>query len=325
MAEYNRRVQLTGGATFIISLPHEWTNRNSIKKGNAIQIEDLGNRLVLRKDSSSRDEITRILEIGPNTPKEAVHRALTSYYIAGFDNLIVRSSSYMDEKARSEIKSFSKLVMGVEIFEETAKSMMLQNVLDSSSFPMTKAFRRMALNVETMITDTLRVLEENDIELRKSVISRDDEVDRYHFYMMKEVMKKSAEDHSVIFLLLLSRIMERIADHTVNICLFLEANDEERHDNIDSDIIQYLKSSNDLFMKCVEQYNRKELATLNSLIETRKVIIEGRNEIRARVSGNSNLLSSSIAEEISRIGLYSIDIAEILMDMVLSGVDEAKI
>ncbi|WP_276968454.1 hypothetical protein, partial [Metallibacterium scheffleri] len=106
---------------------------------------------------------------------------------------------------------------------------------------------------------------------------------------------------------------------------FLEANDEERHDNIDSDIIQYLKSSNDLFMKCVEQYNRKELATLNSLIETRKVIIEGRNEIRARVSGNSNLLSSSIAEEISRIGLYSIDIAEILMDMVLSGVDEAKI
>ena len=138
-------------------------------------------------------------------------------------------------------------------------------------------------------------------------------------------MKKSAEDHSVIFLLLLSRIMERIADHTVNICLFLESNDEDRHDTIDGDIIKFLKSSNDLFMKCIEQYNRKDLSALNSLIETRKDIVKERNEIRARVSGNSNLLSSSIAEEISRIGLYSIDIAEILMDMVLSGVNEAKI
>ena len=325
MAEYNRRVQLTGGATFVVSLPHEWTSRNGIKKGTGINIEDLGTKLVLRKDSSSRDEVTRSLEIGAKTPREAIHRALTSYYIAGFDNLIVKSTSYMDERARNEIKSFSKLVMGVEIFEETSKTMTLQNVLDSSSFPMAKAFRRMALNVETMISDTLRAIEENDSELRDSIISRDDEVDRYHFYMMKEVVKKSADDHSVIFLLLLSRIMERIADHAVNICLFLKSNEEERHEKIDSHISEYLKSSNNLFMKCVEQYNRKDIGALNSLIETRNDIIKGRTDIRRSVLANSNLLSWSIAEEISSIGLSSIDIAEILMDMVLSGAEEAKI
>ncbi|EQD76439.1 PhoU domain protein, partial [mine drainage metagenome] len=212
-----------------------------------------------------------------------------------------------------------------EIFEETSKTIALQNVLDSSSFPISKSFRRMALNVETMISDTIRVLEDNDIALRESIISRDDEVDRYHFYMMREVMKKSGDDHEVVFLLLLSRIMERIADHAVNICLLIKANDDEKHEKLDENIPEYLRSINEFFLKCVEQYSRKGLVALNSLIETRGEIIKNKTEIKKRVSGTVNLLSSSIAEEISRIGLYSVDIAEISMDMALAGMKEARI
>ena len=50
----------------------------------------------------------------------------------------------------------------MELLEETANSIKLQNVLDSESFPPVNALKRMIINVQAMITDTVMALEIKD-------------------------------------------------------------------------------------------------------------------------------------------------------------------
>ena len=52
--------------------------------------------------------------------------------------------------------------MGVEIFEETSNSIVLQNVLNSETFTVWNAIRRMSLNVDTMISDGINAMKSID-------------------------------------------------------------------------------------------------------------------------------------------------------------------
>ncbi len=94
----------------------------------------------------------------------------------------------------------------------------MQNVLNSNSYPIYNSIKRMSLNVESMISDVISGISSNDYGLLKSVVSRDDEIDRFQWYIYREVKARSCEDGNSIYYLLLSRILERIADHAVNLC-----------------------------------------------------------------------------------------------------------
>ncbi|HEX54596.1 MAG TPA: AbrB/MazE/SpoVT family DNA-binding domain-containing protein, partial [Candidatus Altiarchaeales archaeon] len=37
-----RKLQITGKSTFVISIPKEWIKRNNLRKGDILQIEEVG-------------------------------------------------------------------------------------------------------------------------------------------------------------------------------------------------------------------------------------------------------------------------------------------
>ncbi|MCL4421441.1 MAG: AbrB/MazE/SpoVT family DNA-binding domain-containing protein [Candidatus Thermoplasmatota archaeon] len=325
MVTYTRRLQLTGGSTYIISLPSKWIRSNNLQRGSEIIISELDDSLQLSSGQPKKIEISKKIMINDQIDVNEFQRILISVYISGFNTLVIGSKEYLNEELREVIKRFSRLVMGIEIFEESSNSITLQNVLDSSSFPLSKAVRRMSLNVEAMINDTITGVENSEVKLLENVIERDDEVDRYLYYLYREVRAGTEEGNNAVYYLIFSRILERLADHTVNICKIWKSKPSSDKSNANG-IVDYLKESLELFNESVEAFYSRKFNVLNGLIEKKGNIIEMKNKLvnEAKSEKQSNVVSS-ISEEILRIGLYSTDIAELAMDLLLGERNEITI
>ena len=321
-----RKIQLTGGSTYIVSLPSKWIKRNKLSKGSEVELDEInGDLLISGMNSSKKTEIIRTVNLTEKVDKGNLIRVLTSIYIANFDTLVIKSKEYISPKIREEIKKFSKVVMGVEIFEESSRSMVLQNVLNSESFPISNAVRRMSLNVETMLEDTINGIANNDIELLDSVIHRDDDVDRYQWYIYREARVRSSQAEKNVYYLILSRILERIADHSSNICGLWKA--VKKPEDMPIEILEEnLSHSMEMYKSAVEAFYSNNFGILNSLIDMKAEVISRQQKLIGESRGKAGISTiSSMSEESSRIGLYSTDIAELAMDNILSNQFEVDV
>ncbi len=319
-----RKIQLTGGSTYIVSLPSKWIKNNNLTRSSEVKVEESNNRLILYGNSEVKTEISKYLTLNTKMEPKNLQRVLISLYISGYDTLTIRSANYIDDDTRETIKKFSKLVIGIEIFEEDSKKIVLQNVLNSSSYPMYNSIKRMSLNVESMISDVIEGIKSRDRELLKNVIIRDDEIDRFQWYIYREVRVKSCEENNGIFYLLLSRILERVADHSVNLCnIWMDAGkiDEKTLNKT----VDNIKMVLDQFKKSMSLFYSKKYTGLNDIISGKKLILKDKKELLDLANPESITIISFSSEEISRIGLYSTDIAELAMDMVFSTSNEMEL
>lgn len=99
---------------------------------------------------------------------------------------------------------------------------------------------RMSELVETMVRDSLNALVQKDQELAKSVLARDDEVDRLRDQMFRELLTYMMENSRVVFpafeLILVAKNLERIGDHGTNIAedvIYIVAGRDIRHPALD--------------------------------------------------------------------------------------------
>lgn len=81
--------------------------------------------------------------------------------------------------------------------------------------------QRMAEEVIRMIRDTLRAFVEHDLDLIQSTIDCDDEVDRLnreiHVEVLEQIRESPLSGETWVGILLMSRFLERIADHCTNV------------------------------------------------------------------------------------------------------------
>ena len=95
---------------------------------------------------------------------------------------------------------------------------------------------RMSELAEGMVRDSLNALVRRDVELAKSVLLRDDQVDRLRDQVFRELLTYMMENSSVVYpafeLILVAKNLERIADHSTNIAedvIYIVAGRDVRH------------------------------------------------------------------------------------------------
>ncbi|MCL4330548.1 MAG: phosphate uptake regulator PhoU [Candidatus Thermoplasmatota archaeon] len=319
-----RKIQLTGGSTYIVSLPSQWISRNSLGKGSEVLVTEDGEAVTVLPSGLKHDVVKRI-GVSADITMSKLTRSLIAVYIGNFDTLIVSSAGHMSESVRNTVKQFAKQVMGVEIFEESSSQMVLQNVLDSSSFPFPKATRRMSLNVESMLRDVIKGIRERDMVLLRNVIPRDDDIDRYQWYIFRETFRGRDSGKENTYYLLLSRIMERIADHSVNICRMLTEEDTDL-DMLSNVALSIMESSVRTVSDAISAFYSGQFDILNDIID-RKIQIAREREQASTMIGKTPKLSllHRVLEEMIRIGYYGTDIAELAMDRYVSIREEIEI
>jgi phosphate transport system protein len=99
---------------------------------------------------------------------------------------------------------------------------------------------RMSELAEQMVRDSLNAVVRRDLELAKTVLSRDDQVDALRDQIFRELLSYMMGDSSVVFpafeLILVAKNLERIGDHATNIAedvIYIVAGKDVRHPALD--------------------------------------------------------------------------------------------
>lgn len=99
---------------------------------------------------------------------------------------------------------------------------------------------RMSELAEEMVRDSLNAVVRRDLQLAKSVLTRDDQVDLLRDQIFRELLTYMMGDSSVVFpafdLILVAKNLERIGDHATNIAedvIYIVAGQDVRHPALD--------------------------------------------------------------------------------------------
>ncbi len=335
-----RRIQQTGGSSFIITLPKEWIKSVKIKKNDPIGIivKPEGNLLITPNIKSESEKTTKEFTVSKETDNKSLLRKLIGAYISGYTYIKIKSKERITTHTRDTLRFFINSIIGQEIIEETDNETIIKDLLNPIEMPFERTIKRMYIIVKGMHEDTLHYLESNDEILANDIIERDNDVDRLHWLVARqhnmitknlnlaEKMNISSSKSSTYFLL--SRIIERIADHELRIVKNIRISVEK---NIDKNIMSKIKFAGkislDIFNKSINSFFRKDLQASIENIESvyhLEKLCEEINSLALRQESSQALAIGYIADSIRRIGEYSQDISEHVINYIIGHIDKNR-
>ncbi len=328
-----RRVQQTGGCTYIISLPKEWINKYEIKPKDTLGIitQPDGNLLITPKVDSVDYIKTKEIDTEEIDDPNFLFRILIGSYIVGITQIIIKSSRRFKTDIRDCITHFTQIAIGPEIVEESSNYIVIKDTLNPKEMPFEKTIKRMYILAQNMHKDSITALKTKNGDLAKDVIKRDDDIDRLHWLIGRQAhivlrdiilcQKMGITLEGANHYQQMSRFLERIADHAVKIA---ENALNIIKNKIDPEILQKIIESSKFSMKLLEQsldaWLQKDIRLANKNIEMIKDLISMCEEISLNPNQNleSSIAISYIVESIRRTGLYSMDISEIIINNIIS-------
>lgn len=219
-----RKVQVTGGSTFTVSIPKTWATENDIEAGAVVEFRPEGNSLLL-SPRTSEERTEGSIDITDLHSHQLMSTVVTMY-ISGFDIINLETARVSADQRRT-IRNAVQGLVGLEVIEETSDRVVLQDLLDSSELSIYNAITRMRLVALTMLDDAVSALVEDDDDLGSDVVERDDDVDRL-WYMVARVFRSSLRSPAAAATIGIpreicfdyhssARQLERIADHAAKI------------------------------------------------------------------------------------------------------------
>jgi len=232
--EETRKLQITGGSTYVLSLPKRWVILNGLKKGSQLLIRQEENgALAILPPELGKPERTEeaIIKVSPEDSSEALIRKTVSVYLLGYNIIHIRAKDQKEilSTQRNAIKTFARnMLVGTEIVIDTSKDLTLQVLLSYPELSVPSALRRMSIITSSMHKDAITALKNIDYQLAKDVRATDYEVNRFHLYIIRQ-LKMAIQNPRIITEIglktpkdclgyrLITKMVERTADHATNI------------------------------------------------------------------------------------------------------------
>ena len=177
-----RKLQRTKTGTFFVCLPKEWAERNGLERGSVVAIAETADGSLLINPKPSAERVLREVTLKPSP---FLDREIIGKYLLGYDIIKVESKERISPEDREKVKRAATRLVGLEIVEEDYAKIVLQCLLEPSSFPPEKVLRREYAIAASMHKDAVTALLDGDRRLAKNVVARDNEVNRLYFLLVR--------------------------------------------------------------------------------------------------------------------------------------------
>lgn len=324
-----RKVQKTGGSSYIISLPKVWIDKHGVKNHDTLGILSQPDGNLLITPQIDTEKMIKIKEIIVDDFKDDnyLFRILIGAYIMGFSKIVIKSSKKFEPFIRDCIINFTQIAIGPEVVEESNNFIVVKDLLNPTEMPFEKTIKRMYILAHDMHFDAIRSFETGDTDLAKEVIKRDNDIDRLLWLIGRQshivlrdiilcqkmgiTLEQASHYHSM------SKFLERIGDHAVRIAKNVLLIDYKK---IDKELIKNLliasKISLELLDKSLDAWLQKSILLANENIEAIKELILTTEKISLDTinSAELSIAIGYIIESIRRTGEYAGDISEIIIN-----------
>ncbi len=331
-----RRIQISGGSTYTISLPKKWIDELEIKNGDNMTLVKNANRSITLFPGVVTDKPAKkaILTISQKDSEESIKRKIIAMYLNGYKTIQITSKGVkiLPEHSRIIKDLVRKSMIGTEIVESDSESISIQILTNLPELTFDVALKRMYLMTANMIREAIEALKRNDADYGIEVARMDDEVDRFSLYVMRtlimaiqnasmlyDVGLKQPSD-CLSYRTVISRI-ERIADHASLMAKRIKFLKEP----LDPKILKEIEALNNSALSCFENsitalttsdhiMAEKIAADIVKLVEKEKEFMYG-----MRDSKNSTVIKF-ILEDIRRTAEYSSDIVEVVINETIENI-----
>lgn len=332
-----RKIQFTGNSSYIVSLPKVWVEELGLKRGDQVVVSQHGVTSMLislpRERAVSVDG-TNNSEIIVNAKKgdaaAVIIRKIISLYLQGYAIIhITWDNVSFGTTQRAAIKDTVRhTLVGAEIISDSSRGITIQILVDTLALSVSGAFKRMLHLSKSMLADAITAVENNDVELAKEVIDADDEVDRFGFYIIRQ-LKIAVGDDAILRELgignarncldyrLVVKSIERAGDHAVAIARILIEVDR----GISGQLAGKLRAMSEYASKrlddsCLALFTQ-DYALAEKTVGTRDLARLEKSvlEHAQKAKTEEGYRARRMAEDIRRVAEYASDIAEVVLNM----------
>jgi phosphate uptake regulator len=333
-----RKIQVTGGSTFIISLPKLWVKQMGLQRGSVIRIsqkDDLTLELQPQGAETSDNYRKAVINPRPNETPESIVRRVLSSYLIGYNIIQLKSNKKrIESRQRFKVKDFTrKKLVGTEILSDLPQELTLQVLLSYTELSVKDALRRMSLIAASMHRDAIITLGMEENNLAREIVAMDDEVDRFNLYIIRllkvavtdgHILKESGlrSPRECLGYRLITKSVERMADHAVNIAqnrlaLTLSTVNEE----ILEEIQKLSEFALKIFEDAMDSVFNEQYAEADKVLEratlTRGLEAKAIQKIIKNAPVEEVPALRLIVESIRRTAEYGEDIAETVLNMTV--------
>ncbi len=326
-----RKIQLTGGSTYIISLPINWIRDVGLTAGDSLTISQQPDKTLILssepKISNKKSKVT--IKLFHSDDPEDNFRVLVAHYLVGYDIIKLVSQKGFSTTDRKFIKdTVRQRLIGLEVLEESGNELVLQSFLNYGDLPLDKAMKSMSRLVSSMLDDAIRALHDNDRELAQDIIQRDDEVDRFYLLTVRQI-KAVLEDPSLsekigisnprtcLGYRLITKSIERIGDHVERIAQNIVRIDHGIEEK--DQILKLARFVSTIFNDAIQSLSKNDLKFSNNVISNTKKASDLYETIDEKKRNKTDYIYEteirSIIVSLHRISEYSADIAEISINI----------
>jgi len=312
-----RKVQLTGGSTYTVSLPKEWAQEYDIEPGETVDLYTRGETLVLRR-SVDGDRQTRVEITLTGGDKATVSRRIEAAYVSGADEIRLSGFAGTDERraATDAIRQF----IGLEVLSEDEHTLTARTMLDAADLSAHRSIEQIRRSTLEMHEDALRAVCEADDALGERIAQQDETVDRL-FALLSREFQRSLVDPDVALqrdglsafeYYMAGRQLERVADHAEKIAVTAAALEEPPRPEITDALEEYGQRARAMLTESLDGLLEDGASLLT-------VVSDG-EELLAELAAFDETIHESAAAESYRLGIvldslvrtvrYSLNIAE---------------
>jgi phosphate uptake regulator len=328
-----RRVQVTGGASFVVTLPKDWAEAQKIAKNDPVGliVQPDGTLLITKK--ITEEPVQRFKEIDSSTIADPsfLFRMLIGAYITGFTVIRITTKQRFPPFVRTVVRDFTRMTIGQEVVEETETVVTIKDLLNPAEMPFDNTLKRMVVIIKNMHEDAITALDTHNRSLAMDVINRDTDADRLNWLIARQTnmilqnaslsRKMGISPNMAMNYCMLSRIIERVGDHAVRIAdrslPILEVDFDKKFMNA---IRKSSALSMEIFTRSIVSFFNADMKEAHRNIESITALENLCGEINNMVLKQDALVALNIAyisESIRRAGEYAGDISETVINLLV--------
>jgi len=192
---HTRKLVKAGSASHTVSLPKSWLQKNNLKKGDTIYINEKSESelVVTAKPNEGSEEEKREITIevdGKNIG--SIQREITSAYVNNYSkiHLAGKSVETQSKKLRDVLHHF----VALEVDEQTASKISAKDLLNLNEISIEKTIRRMDMTLRSIMQDSIKSIGNKSI--KESIEHRDNDVNRLYFLLFR-ILKSGLKSQKI--------------------------------------------------------------------------------------------------------------------------------
>jgi phosphate uptake regulator len=330
--KYARRLQKIGSSV-LISLPSEWVRINRLNKGNTVFIEtNEDNSISLFPSEASDSQIKDVTILYSESSVDSLINQIYGAYLLGYNDIRIKGKRQILFEHREHIKLTMRKLVGLEIVDEDNSNIAIQFLLDANTLDAEKILRRMNSIVGGMYRDALDGLRLKSEGIKNLIFSRDDEVDRQYFLLVR-LIRSAMVDQKLARKLNLSNIdildyriaanhLESAGDYIGEFASTIPSISRTKIVDEISEAGSYIEKMQEKSVAAFTKKNRSESIGMIKMYNEFRLIMDSITELLAKIeltNSESTIAVLNSIHSMDKIAKCWVDVADLVKPVYLLG------